>query len=225
MGILSRFGDIISANVNELLDRAEDPAKMIDQYLRKAKEDLAEVKVETAAVIAEETRCGRLLNDCRAEVAKYEGLAKKALAAGNDGDAKVFIGRKQEAESRLTSLEQAYSVASANSAKMRQLYNKLSDDIRALDARRNNIKATMAVAKTQERVNRVNDAASSSRGAMDNFTRMEAKANEQLDRAMAAASLSGNGQDPAADIEKKYSSGGSASVDDELARMKAELGL
>ena len=61
MGILSRFTDIISANINELLDRAENPEKMIDQYLRNAMENLAEVKKETAAVMAEETRCKRLV--------------------------------------------------------------------------------------------------------------------------------------------------------------------
>ena len=48
MGILSRFTDIISANINALLDKAENPEKMIDEYLRRAMEDLAEVKQETA---------------------------------------------------------------------------------------------------------------------------------------------------------------------------------
>ena len=62
MGMLSRFGDIISSNVNALLDKAENPAKMIDEYLRKAKKDLADVKEETAGVMAEETRTKRLLD-------------------------------------------------------------------------------------------------------------------------------------------------------------------
>ena len=44
MSILSRFNDIIKANINALLDKAEDPAKMIDQYLREMTDDLAEVK-------------------------------------------------------------------------------------------------------------------------------------------------------------------------------------
>ena len=57
MGIISRFADIMSANINALLDRAEDPAKMIDQYLRNLQEDLANVKEETATVMAEEKRC------------------------------------------------------------------------------------------------------------------------------------------------------------------------
>ena len=95
MSILSRFADIMSSNINALLDKAEDPEKMIDQYLRKASENMAQVKTETAAVMAEEARCKRLLDDATAEVNKYDGLARKALSAGNEGDAKVFLTKKQ----------------------------------------------------------------------------------------------------------------------------------
>ena len=55
MGILSRFGDIMSSNVNAILDKMEDPAKMIDQMLLNMNKDLAQVKVETAGVMAEES--------------------------------------------------------------------------------------------------------------------------------------------------------------------------
>ena len=57
MGILKRFKDIMSSNINALLDKAEDPEKMIDQYLRDHQEDLRKVKSETATVMAEEQRC------------------------------------------------------------------------------------------------------------------------------------------------------------------------
>ena len=53
MGILSRFGDIVQANVNAVLDKMEDPSKMIDQYRRELNENLAEVKKETAGEILE----------------------------------------------------------------------------------------------------------------------------------------------------------------------------
>ena len=96
MAILERFTDIIKANINELLDKCEDPAKMIDQYLRNMTEDLAEVKKETAAVMAEETRAKRMLDDNAAEMKRYEDLARKALTAGNEGDARVFLGKKQQ---------------------------------------------------------------------------------------------------------------------------------
>ena len=54
MGILDRFTSIVKANINELLDKAEDPEKMVDQYLREMTESLAEVREATAGVLAEE---------------------------------------------------------------------------------------------------------------------------------------------------------------------------
>ena len=72
MGILTRFKDIMSANINALLDKCEDPEKMIDQYMRNLESDLGKVKAETASVMAEETRCKRELDECTADVAKYQ---------------------------------------------------------------------------------------------------------------------------------------------------------
>ena len=63
MSILKRFKDIMAANINALLDKAEDPAKMAEQYLRDLKEDFAKVKAETAAVMAAETRAKRELDE------------------------------------------------------------------------------------------------------------------------------------------------------------------
>ena len=58
MGIISRFKDIMSANINALLDKMEDPEKMVDQYLRNLESDLGKVKQETASVMADEQRAG-----------------------------------------------------------------------------------------------------------------------------------------------------------------------
>ena len=82
MGIISRFKDIMAANFNALLDKAEDPQKMIDQYLRNLNDDLSKVKAETASVIAEEKSAKRKLDDCEAEIAKMSEYARKAVASG-----------------------------------------------------------------------------------------------------------------------------------------------
>ena len=111
MGILSRFGDIISANINDLLDKAEDPAKMVDQYLRDMMEDLAEVKQEAAGVMAEESRTKRLVDENAKEVSRYQELAKRALLAGNEDDARVLLSKKQELENTGASLQTAYAAA------------------------------------------------------------------------------------------------------------------
>ena len=223
MSILNRFKDIMSANINALLDKCEDPAKMIDQYLRQLKEDLAEVKQETAAVMAEEKRTKRLVDDNAAEIAKYTDLAKKALTAGNEGDAKVFITKKQELEAHQADLEKTYALAHANAEKMREMHDKLTGDIQELEQRRLNVKAKMSVAKTQKKLNKINDSMKSAAGSMEAFERMEAKADRLLDEANSMAELNEETKDSAEEIAKKYDK--DSSVDDELAKMKAELGL
>ena len=88
MGIMTRFKDIMAANVNALFDKAEDPEKMIDQYLRNLESDFAKVKAETASVMAEEKSAKRKLDECDEEIAKMSEYARKAVAAGNDDDAR-----------------------------------------------------------------------------------------------------------------------------------------
>ena len=226
MGILQRFSDIVSANVNALLDKAEDPGKMIDEYLRKATKDLAEVKQETAGVMAEESRTKRLVDDNAAQVAKYEALAKKALLAGNEDDARVFLSKKQELESAGAGLQTAYAAAHENAVKMRELHDKLVKDINTLNSRRQAVKAKMAVAKTQERVNKMGASADKLQSSMGAFERMEEKADRMLDEANAMSELSSQAVDEAQALEEKYKTADTnASVEDELAALKLKRGL
>lgn len=226
MGILSRFTDIISSNINALLDKAEDPEKMVDEYLRKMTEDLADVKKETAGVMAEESRTKRLVDDNAAEVSKYTNLAKKALTGGNEDDARVFLGKKQELEAIGAGLQTAYASAHENAIKMRQLHDKLVKDINLLNGRRQTIKAKVAVAKTQEKINKLGASADKVEGTMGAFERMEAKADRMLDEASARSELDSQPVDAAQALEEKYRNADTdASVEDELAAMKAQLGL
>ena len=226
MGILSRFSDIISANVNALLDKTENPSKMIDQYLRNLSNDLAEVKKETAGVMAEESRTKRLVDENDREVAKYTDLAKRALVAGNENDARVFLSKKQELETHGAGLQTAYASAHESAIKMRQLHDKLVSDINSLNARRQTIKAKVAVAKTQERINKIGATSSKIEGTVGAFDRMEEKASRMLDQANARAELDMQPIDEAMALEEKYlRSGCNASVEDELSVMKAQLGL
>lgn len=226
MGMLDRFADIIKANVNDLLDRAEDPAKMVDQYLRDLTESLAEVKEETAGVMAEEARTARMVSENNKEVEKYDGLARRALQAGNEDDARTFLAKKQQLVAQGESLAVAAEAARDNAEKMRAMHDKLVNDIETLRGRREAIKAKVAVAKTQDQVNKVSSAGDSAAAAMSAFDRMEAKADEMLDRSNAMTELNADPTDPAADLERKYAEAGStAAVDEELVKLKEEMGL
>ncbi|MGQ5425970.1 PspA/IM30 family protein [Thermophilibacter sp. ZX-H3] len=226
MGILDRFTTIVKANINELLDKAEDPAKMVDQYLVDLTESLADVKRETAGVMAEEARTKRAADANAEEVSRMEDLTKKALKAGNEGDARVFLAKKQKLETAGAELQKAADAAKANADKMRQMHDKLVSDIEDLKSRRETIKAKMAVAKTQEKVAGYTSGADKAESAIEAFNRMEEKADRMLDTADAMAELNTEPVDDAESLAEKYAGAAdSAAVDDELARLKAEMGL
>ena len=77
MGILTRFKDIMSANINALLDKCEDPEKMIDQYMRNLESDLGKVKAETASVMAEEQEPRENLTNVQNRLIKCSHMLKR----------------------------------------------------------------------------------------------------------------------------------------------------
>ncbi|MFA9466525.1 MAG: PspA/IM30 family protein [Velocimicrobium sp.] len=222
MNILTRFKDIMSANINSLLDKAEDPEKMIDQCLRNLSNDLGKVKSETAAIMAEEQRAKRALDESKEEITKYQTYAIKALEAGNEADARKFLEKKASLSETLSSLQQSFDSAASNASNMKAMHTKLMSDINELESRKDAIKGKMAVAKTQERINQMNASFDNSNHSISAFERMEEKANQALDKANAMAELNQKPVDEVDALTKKYDTS-STSVEDELARLKESL--
>lgn len=223
MGILTRFKDIMSSNINALLDKAEDPEKMIDQCLRNLNNDLGKVKSETASIMAEEQRAKRELDECNEEINKMQNYAIKALEANNEDDARKFLEKKSSLTNKLNNLQQSYDLANTNATRMREMHDKLVNDIGELESRKDMIKGKIAVAKTQERLNNIGSSVTSANNSLSAFDRMEQKAEHMLDKANAMAELNSSPKDDIKDLTAKYSSN-SADVDADLAALKASLG-
>lgn len=222
MGVLERFSDIIASNVNAMLDKLEDPKKMIDQMMRNLMEDLAEVKKDTANVMAEEKRCKRILDEATQNVTKYEQLAIKAVQAGNDADATVFLTEKNNALQKQQSAMTTWQTAKSNADKMRQMHDKLVSDINILKQRQESIKATISVAKTQQSINKMGGI--NADATMSKFNSYEQKAQMMFDSAQAEAELNQAPVNQADELAKNYNISG-GSVDSELAALKASLGM
>ncbi|WP_071125452.1 PspA/IM30 family protein [Leptotrichia massiliensis] len=226
-GILERFKTIMSSNINALLDKMEDPEKMIDQYLRDMEKDLGSVKAETVAVMAQESAVKRKVAECEDEIKKMENYAKKALQAGNEADARMFLEKKESIKIKLDSLEKEKMIAVENSLKMREMHDKLTSDIQKLNAKRNEIKAKIKMAKSAEKINSMTSSTGIS-GKMDSFNSIEEKVDRMLDEANASIELNSPKKDEVDDLMKKYDSGeseSSSAVDEELERLKKEMGL
>lgn len=222
MGILNRFKEIMSSNINALLDKAEDPEKMIDQILRNLNSDLGKVKAETASIMAEEQRAKRELGECQEDISKMENYAIKALEAGNEDDARKFLERKADLADKEKGLEEAYNLAKSNSENMRQMHDKLISDINELESRRSMLKGKMSVAKTQERINKMGSSVVDANRSISAFDRMEDKVNRALDEANAMAELNRGPKDDIKDLAAKYDSKDS-DIEDELAALKEKM--
>ena len=226
-GILERFKTIMASNINAVLDKMEDPEKMIDQYLRDMEKDLGSVKAETVAVMAQESAAKRKVLECEDEIKKMESYAKKALQAGNEADARMFLEKKESIRIKLESLEKEKMIAVENSLKMREMHDKLTSDIQKLNAKRNEIKAKIKMAKSAQKINSMTSSTGIS-GKMDSFNSIEEKVDRMLDEANASIELNSPKKDEVDDLMKKYDSvepESSSAVDEELERLKKEMGL
>lgn len=224
MGILTRFKDIMSANINALLDKAEDPEKMIDQCLRNLNSDLGKVKAETASIMAEEARAKRALDECEDEMNKMQTYAVKALQANNEADARKFLEQKATLNNKLSGYKEAYDLAHTNATNMKAMHDKLVGDINELESRKEMIKGKLAVAKTQERINKMTSSFTSANDSISSFERFEDLANKKLDEANAMAELNrSTPENNLKDLTSKYDTP-SSDIDNELEALKASLG-
>lgn len=222
-GILNRFKTIMEANVNALLDKAEDPVKMADQLARNLEDDLAKTKAETASVMAEVKRAQRAYDECAEAVAKMQQYAEAAVLKGNDADAKAFLAQKAEKAATLVNLEKALDVAKDNADKMRQVHDKLEEQLRQISERKASIRAKAAMAKAKERTAEIGKSVGSASSNLSAFDKLEEQMDRKLDEAEALLELNTK-KDAVEDLMEKYNTADTAAVDDELAALKEKLG-
>lgn len=223
MSILRRFKDIMASNINSIFDKVEDPEKMIDQYLRNLNSDLGKVKAETASIMAKESRAKRQLKENEVEIEKMQSYAIKALQADNENDARSFLENKAKLVEEQVDLKSSYELAVKNTIQMKQMHDKLVSDVENLEARRANLKGKAAMAKTQDRLNKINDSVSSASSSLSAFDRMEEKINQSYDEAQAIAELNKTSEDDIKKLTEKYENNTDSYVEDELASLKASL--
>lgn len=128
MSIFTRFRDIISSNINTMLDNAEDPEKLIRLMLREMEETQVELKASCAATMAEASQVRQDLDRAREDVRLWEHRAELAVRAGREDMAREALSERFQAEERVTALEK-------ESAGFEELIRKCREDIRLLEER------------------------------------------------------------------------------------------
>ena len=134
MGIFSRFADIVNANINALLDKAEDPEKLIRMIVQEMEDTLVEVRTSSARTIADKKDISRRIEQFQAEAEEWERKAELALAKDRDDLAKgALLERNKAAE--------AGEELSLELQKLEQILTKLSTEISQLQEKLNDARA------------------------------------------------------------------------------------
>jgi len=218
MSIFSRIRDLLSANINSMLDSAEDPEKMAEEYLRQLNNELYEAKTNVAASMADAMKLNTKEAQYLAETEQWNNKAEAALRAGDEELAKAALARKVQASKLAQQYKEQSDQQDAQVEQLQQALVQLETRIAETKAKKELIVAKKNRAQTQEAIQRT------VRGlgdisAMDKLDHLEEKVDDRLARADAMAKLEGDTLDSKfRDLERD------SEVDSELAELKKKLG-
>jgi phage shock protein A len=229
-----RMSTVIKAKISRLLDRAEDPGETLDYSYQKQLESLQNVKKGIADVVTAKKRLQMQSQKLEQSVVKLDTQARQALSAGNEELARVALERKNVAQTELQSLDQQVAELEQQQEKLTESEQKLRTKIETFRTKKEVIKAQYSAAEAQVRISeaatgvgeQMADVGLAMQRAVDKTEQMRARADavSELEAAGTFDDLTalGPGQD---DIDRQLSAlSSSTQVDDELAKMKAELG-
>ena len=233
-GMGGRMSTVIKAKISKLLDRAEDPGETLDYSYTKQLESLQNVKKGIADVVTAKKRLQMQSQKLEQSVVKLDTQARQALAAGNEDLARVALERKNVAQTELQSLDQQVAELEQQQSKLTESEQKLRTKIETFRTKKEVIKAQYSAAEAQVRISeaatgvgeQMADVGLAMQRAVDKTEQMRARADavSELEAAGTFDDITalGPGQD---DIDRQLSALSSTTqVDDELTKMKAELG-
>ena len=153
MGLFSRLGTLFRSNINELINKAEDPEKMLNQVLVDMKGQLVEAKKQVAVAIADEKRIKKQLDQERAKANDWERKAMLAIKAGDDGLARAALQRKNDHEEVAKTLEVQWEAQKDSVEKLKEALRGLDHKIEEAKRKRNILVSRKKRAEAQRMIN------------------------------------------------------------------------
>ncbi len=190
MSILTRISTLINANINAMIDAAEDPEKMVNEYLRQMNAELSEARAATAMAMADETRLRSQYELYKSQVEDWQNKAAMAVQADQDDLAKEALTRKATAQKLLDSYQAQYESQHDQVKDLREALAKLEAKISEAQAKRDLIITKQRRAQTQEAIGAALQSVQGST-ADNSLNRMEQSADQRLARATAMSELQG----------------------------------
>lgn len=220
MGILERIGDLAKANINDLLDKAENPEKMVKQIIIDMEEQITKATQALGQAMASQKQAEKQLNNAKQTSADWEAKAKMALQSGNEELAKKALANKVSADSNIQSFQSSYDQISAQTAELKSRVEVLRSKLEEARMKQNMLIARARMADAQKSV-ATSLSGTDSTSAFSKLDKMEKKIEGKEAEAEAFSSMSGDStfaKDEFKEMEQQNS------VNDELERLKKEMG-
>ena len=217
MGIFDRIGRVIRSNVNDMIDKAEDPEKVLEQSIRDMGDDLVKMRQAVAQAIASQKRTEQQYKKNTSEADTWQKRAQLALSKGDEGLAREALVRKKNYAETANTLKAQLDGQVQQIDSLRRNLTALEGKISEAKTKKDMLKARLSAAKANQQLqSTMNNIGTSS--AVSAFERMEDKVLQMEAVSQSSAELAGMGE------ESKWAAlEGGSEVDDELEMMKLEL--
>lgn len=217
MGLFDRVGRLMKANINDLVSKAEDPEKILEQAILEMQENLVKLRQGVAQAIASQKRTEQQYNQNLVESNNWQKRAELALQKGDENLAREALLRKKTFQDTANALKQSLDTQTGQVDTLKRNLVQLESKISEAKTKKEMLKARSRAAKAQEQLQGMMQGVSSN-SAMAAFERMEEKVLMQEAKSQAAGEIAGS------QLEEQFRMLESGSdVDDELAQMKAML--
>ncbi len=187
--LFKRMSDIISANINDLIDRVEDPERMIKQIIREMEENIGRAKEGVVDAIASEKQLQKELEQHRHSSAEWLSKAEHALQAGNEALARAALVRKKEHDSIVKAMEPSWEAARNTSERLKNQLSAMEAKLEEARRKRSTLVARQRAAEARQHMDRTLSNFEAGFDAQARFARMEDKVAEMEARAEAVCEL------------------------------------
>jgi phage shock protein A len=217
MALFDRISRVVRANVNDLVSKAEDPEKVLEQAIIDMQEDLVQLRQAVAKAIASQKQTEQQYNQNQSQANTWQQRAQLALQKGDENLAREALQRKKGYAETAAMLKQQLDQQTGQTDTLRRNLVALEGKISEAKTKKNMLKARVQAAKANEQLQSSISSMSTS-SAMSAFERMEEKVLEMEARSQASMELGGSG------LEQQFAALEAGSgVEDELMAMKAQM--
>lgn len=218
MSIFKRIRDISTATINDLIDRAEDPVKMLNQYLRDMEDDMADAEISVAKQIAIEKKFKHQLEESQEMVDKRGEQAMKAMESGNEDLARRALQDKKQHQEKVEDFTTQHGNAKSNADHLRKQLQEMKDEFEKLKNKKDTLVARAESAKAQKSINQAMSGFGKDNGAKG-FDRMSEKVLQMEAEAEASADMRNSSRS----LDDELDALGKDDVEDEMAALRAQM--